>query len=73
MFGVEEVRVAILPGGRDGRGKLDRRNLALRLNRTAKTMAEWKRLGKGPRQYSIGGREFSDLTDVEAFEQSEAS
>ena len=73
MTGVEQAKIRILPGGRDGRGKVDRKNLALALNRTPKTMAEWKRLGIGPQQYNIGGRSFSDWTDVEAYEREQAA
>jgi hypothetical protein len=65
VVGVEQVKVMVLPGGRGGR--VDRKNMAIALGRTAKTMAEWKRLGIGPRQYLVGGRVFADWDEVQAF------
>jgi hypothetical protein len=67
LCGIERVNVKVLPGGRKGQGRVDRKNMALALNRTPKTMAEWKRLGIGPAQYLIGGRVFADWEDVQAF------
>jgi len=69
MVGIEHVTVKVLPGGRDGKGKVDRHNMALALGKTPKTMAEWKRLGIGPQQYHVGGRVFADWSDVQAYDQ----
>ena len=65
--GVDQVRVRVLPGNR-----VDRKNAACALGRTAKTLAEWKRLGVGPRSYSVGGREFYDWPEVQAYGRGEA-
>jgi hypothetical protein len=73
MDGFEQVKVRVLPGGRKGTGRVDRKNLALALGKTPKTMAEWKRLGIGPEQYLIGGRAFSDWDDVQAYARGEAA
>ena len=56
------VRVVMLPSG-----KVNRENAAKALGRTAKTLAEWARLGIGPRPQNIQGRIFYDWADVQAF------
>lgn len=60
--GVEQVRVLVLPDGR-----VDRRNAAKALGRQPKTLAEWKRLGIGPRCHLVGGRVFYNWVDVQAY------
>ena len=65
---VEEVKITVLPGDR-----VDRRNAALALNRAPKTLADWKRLGIGPRSFTVGGREFYRWSEVQRFASGEAS
>jgi hypothetical protein len=67
MGDVEQVRVRVLPGNR-----VDRKEAAKALNRTPKTLAEWKRLGVGPRSFMVGGRVFYDWPEVQAFGRGEA-
>lgn len=62
----QPVRIMILPSG-----KVDRANAAKALNRTPKTLAEWKAKGIGPRSQTIGGREFYDWGEVQAFMRGE--
>ena len=64
---VDQVRVRVLPGNR-----VDRKNAARALNRAPKTLAEWKRLGVGPRSFNVGGRVFYDWSDVQAFARGDA-
>lgn len=59
-FEYEKVRV--LPDGR-----LDRRNAAKYLGRSPKTLAEWGRLGTGPKSTLVGRRRFYRLDDLRAF------
>jgi hypothetical protein len=56
------VRVRVLPDGR-----LDRKNAALYLGRSPKTLAQWALQGKGPRSHDIGGRAFYYLQDCDEF------
>jgi len=62
MEAVEKVHVQILPDGR-----LDRANAAIYLGRSPKTLAEWGRLGLGPRSFLVGGRRFYRLDDIKVF------
>lgn len=62
MPSVDLVRVRVLPDGR-----LTRQDAAAFLGRKAKTLAEWQRLGMGPRSLMVGGRRFYRLADLEAF------
>ncbi len=64
---VEKVRVRILPDDR-----VDRKNAAAALNRTPKTLAEWSRLGTGPRPFNVGGRIFYRWSEVQTFARGEA-
>jgi hypothetical protein len=59
---IDQVVIRVLPGGR-----VDRKNAARYLNRTAKTLAEWSRLGRGPRPFLVGGRVFYDWPEVQAY------
>ena len=59
---VEHLKVVVLPDDR-----VDRKNAALALNRSPKTMAEWSRLGLGPRPFAVGGRIFYRWSEVQAF------
>jgi len=68
LNGVETVKVMVLPGNR-----VDRKNAAKALNRAPKTLAEWRRLGIGPRPYNVGGRVFYDWSDVQSFARGEAA
>lgn len=62
MGDVEQVRVRVLPDGR-----MDRKNAAAALNRAPKTLAEWARLGLGPKAFKSGGRVFYRWSDVQSF------
>jgi hypothetical protein len=66
MDGDEQVRVRILPDRRvtaeDG-GKI--------LDRTPKTMAEWRCRGWGPRPIKVGGRIFYDYDECLAMARGE--
>ena len=62
MDQMELVNVRVLTGGR-----LDRANAARFLGKTAKTLAEWQRLGIGPRSFLVGGRRFYRLDDLRAY------
>jgi hypothetical protein len=62
MTDLDVVRVRVLPDGR-----LDRKNAALYLGRSPKTLAQSVQQGKGPRSHDIGGRAFYYLEDCEAF------
>ena len=59
---LDRVRVRVLPDGR-----LDRKNAALYLGRSPKTLAQWALHGKGPRSHDIGGRAFYYFRDCDAF------
>jgi hypothetical protein len=65
---VDQVRIRVLPGNR-----VDRKNAAKALNRTPKTLAEWKRLGIGPKAHLVGGRVFYDWAEVQDFALGEAT
>lgn len=60
--GVEQIKISVLPDGR-----VDRKNASKALNRKPKTLAEWQRLGKGPRPFLVGGRVFYWWAEVQAF------
>ncbi|WP_298198568.1 DNA-binding protein [Novosphingobium sp.] len=62
MNSIDRVRVQVLPDGR-----LDRANAANYLGRSVKTLAEWARLGIGPRSFLVGGRRFYLLAELQAF------
>lgn len=66
--GLELMRVMVLPDGR-----LDRVNAAAFLGKSPKTLAEWQRLGTGPRSRLVGGRRFYDLADLQEFAGSKAA
>ncbi|MEG3166408.1 DNA-binding protein [Sphingomonas sp. PB2P19] len=57
-----EVNIAILPDGR-----VSRRDAASFLGYQPKTLAEWYRLGKGPRSRMVGGRRFYHIDDLRTF------
>jgi hypothetical protein len=59
---VDKVRVLVLPGNR-----VDRKNAAKALGRQPKTLAEWKRLGIGPKPRKICGRVIYDWEEVQRF------
>lgn len=65
---IDQVRVRVLPSGR-----VDRKNAAKALNRAPKTLAEWRRLGIGPKPHNVGGRVFYDWAEVQAFARGEAA
>lgn len=64
---VVSPKVMILPGGRDGNGRVDRNNYSRAVGRSPKTCSEWQRLGIGPRGYLIGGRIYYDWSEVKSF------
>lgn len=66
MDGVEQVRVTVLPDNR-----VHRRDAARALGRKAKTLAEWKSRGIGPRPIMVGGRVFYDWAEVLAIASGE--
>lgn len=59
---VIQTHVRVLPDGR-----IARADAARFLGRTPKTLAEWARLGLGPRPHRVGGRIFYFLKDLQAF------
>ncbi|MBV9842395.1 MAG: DNA-binding protein [Sphingomonadaceae bacterium] len=65
---MDEIKVMVLPDGR-----LDRANAAKFLGYQPKTLAEWHRLGKGPRSRLVGGRRFYFIEDLRAFAQGVAA
>jgi hypothetical protein len=60
---VDVVRVRVLPDGR-----LDRRNAALYLGRSAKTLAQWAVQGRGPPPHKdkVSGRVFYYIDELDA-------
>jgi len=59
---LDHVRVRVLPDGR-----VSRSDAATYLGYAPKTLAEYARLGRGPRPRRVGGRVFYLLKDLEAF------
>lgn len=59
---IERSKVIVLPDGR-----VDRGNAARFLGRASKTLADWQRLGKGPKSRMVGGRRFYHIDDLTAF------
>lgn len=59
---MEEVKVQVLPDGRVARA-----DAARYLGYKPNTLAEWHRLGKGPRSRMVGGRRFYDIEDLRSF------
>lgn len=59
---IDQVKVQVLPDGR-----MSRANAALYLGRSPKTLAEWTRLGLGPKSFLVGGRRFYHLSDLQRF------
>ncbi|WP_081469526.1 helix-turn-helix domain-containing protein [Sphingomonas sp. PAMC 26617] len=57
-----DVKVLVLPDGRVARSEA-----AKFLGYRPKTLAEWHRLGKGPRSRMVGGRRFYQIDDLRAF------
>ncbi|GGD60891.1 DNA-binding protein [Erythrobacter arachoides] len=62
MDQVQFLKVQVLPDGR-----VDRVNAARFLGKAPKTLAEWHRLGIGPRSLLVGGRRFYHLTELQSF------
>ena len=65
---MDEVRILVLPDGR-----VDRANAAKFLGYQPKTLAEWHRLGKGPRRRLVGGRCFYLIDELREFAQGVAA
>ena len=59
---IDRVNVRVMPDGR-----LDRCNAALYLGIAAKTLANYRSRGLGPRCVRVGGRAFYYLADLEKF------
>lgn len=59
---MEEIKVKVLPDGR-----MSRADAARFIGVASKTLAEWQRLGKGPKSCMVGGRRFYMLDDLRDF------
>jgi len=59
---LDHLRVKVLPDGR-----VSRSDAAVYLGYASKTLAEYARLGRGPRPRRVGGRVFYLLKDLDAF------
>lgn len=59
---LDHLRVKVLPDGR-----VSRSDAAVYLGYAPKTLAEYARLGRGPRPRRVGGRIFYLLKDLNAF------
>mgnify|MGYP000556542438 CR=1 FL=1 len=62
MLQVIQQRIQVLPDGR-----VPRMEAAAFLGRAPKTLAEWSRLGLGPKPHRVGGRVFYFLCDLQEF------
>jgi hypothetical protein len=60
--GVEQVVVRVLPDGR-----LNRKNAALYLGCSEKTMAQWALLLRGPKSVKVAGRVFYYQHELDRF------
>lgn len=63
---IEMVKVQVQPSG-----LVNRANAAKALNRKAKTLADWKCKGIGPRPVNVGGRIFYSWAEVQAMARGE--
>ncbi len=59
---IENVKVRVLPDGR-----MDRRNAALYLGVSPKTLATWAWQSKGPPSHQVGGRVFYLKRELDRF------
>lgn len=59
---IESTKIRVLPDGR-----ISRQDAAIFLGFSPRTLAEYSRLGKGPKPRRVGGRIFYFLRDLEAF------
>lgn len=59
---IDRVRIRVTPDGR-----VNRRDAALFLGKSPKTLAEWMRLGLGPKSHLVGGRRFYSLEDLRGY------
>lgn len=59
---MNNVNISVLPDGR-----MSRADAAKFLGFRTKSLAEWQRLGRGPRSLKVGGRVFYYLDDLIAF------
>ena len=59
---IDRVRIRVTPDGR-----VNRRDAALFLGKSPKTLAEWMRLGFGPKSHLVGGRRFYSLEELRAY------
>lgn len=55
----------------DACGRMDRRNAARALGKSAQTLANWKVLGIGPRPFDVNGRAYYWAEEVLAFGRGE--
>ena len=60
--GIENIKVRVLPDGR-----MDRRNAALYLGVTPKTLATWAWQNKGPATHPVGGRIYYLKRELDRF------
>ena len=68
MTNIDITRVRATPDGR-----VSRNDAAQFLGFKPKTLAEWHRLGTGPRSHMVGGRRFYLLDDLVSFARGEAA
>ena len=68
MVQTEQRSVMVLPDGR-----VPRCEAARFLGVATKTMAEWQRLGRGPRSRLVGSRRFYMIDDLRAFAEGKAA
>lgn len=59
---MDQVTIMVLPDGR-----VSREEAARFLGYKPKTLAEWHRLGKGPKSRMVGGRRFYDIAELRDF------
>lgn len=64
--GIEYLKVRVLPDNR-----VDSGNTGIALNKTPKTLANWRSKGIGPRPIKVGGRIFYDWPEVLAMARGE--
>ncbi|GAA4642441.1 hypothetical protein GCM10023115_05740 [Pontixanthobacter gangjinensis] len=62
MDGLDKVTIQVLPDGR-----VSRMNAATLLGKSSKTLAEWQRLGIGPKSFLVGGRRFYWLAELQSY------
>ena len=59
---IDRVRIRVLPDGR-----VTRRDSAIYLGVSQKTLAQWQTQGKGPASILVGGRRFSYIEELDRY------